>query len=146
MESQSVVKLGQWARVENAPKKAQLSKGNAPATKSSGPPTSNTRSFAKQSRKRVRAKRHIPRRRRREAVGYKGAKPDARTRTNRIGRALRVAIPPAESTPTHDSIRANRKFSRRRGLWLCCIKNAETAAERVETGPNRYEWQPLRKR
>ena len=46
MESQSVVKLGQWARVENAPKKAQLSKGNAPATKSSGPPTSNTRSFA----------------------------------------------------------------------------------------------------
>ena len=57
MESQSVVKLGQWAQVENAPKKAQLSKGDAPATKSSGPPTSNTRSFAKQSRKRVRAKR-----------------------------------------------------------------------------------------
>ena len=27
MESQSVVKRGQWARVENAPKKAQLSKG-----------------------------------------------------------------------------------------------------------------------
>ena len=47
---------------------------DAPATKSSGPPTSNTRSFAKQSRKRVRAKRHIPRRRRREAVGYKGCK------------------------------------------------------------------------
>ena len=47
---QSVVKLGQWARVENAPKKAQLSKGDAPATKSSGSPTSNTRSFAKQSR------------------------------------------------------------------------------------------------
>ena len=24
--------------------------------------------------------------------------------------------------------------------------NAETAVERVETEPNRYEWQPLRKR
>ena len=43
---------------------------------------------------------------------------------------LRVATPPAESTPTHDSIRATRKFSRRRGLGFCCIKNAETAAER----------------
>ena len=31
MESQSVVKLDQWARVENAPKKAQLSKGRREA-------------------------------------------------------------------------------------------------------------------
>ena len=34
MESQSVVKLGQWARVENAPKKAQLSKGRREARRS----------------------------------------------------------------------------------------------------------------
>ena len=34
MESQSVVKRGQWARVENAPKKAQLSKGRREARRS----------------------------------------------------------------------------------------------------------------
>ena len=34
MESQSVVKLGQWSRVENAPKKAQLSKGRREARRS----------------------------------------------------------------------------------------------------------------
>ena len=45
------------SRARKCAEESQLSKGNAPATKSSGPPTSNTRSFAKQSRKRVRAMR-----------------------------------------------------------------------------------------
>ncbi len=94
MGSQSVVKRGQCARVDDKSNRSRSACGNA---------TCGTFQHFR--------------------IAPRGDKCEAIA-------CLRVATPPAGSTPTHDSIRANRKFSRRRGLGFCCIKNAETAAER----------------
>lgn len=89
----------------------------------------------------VRNPRHLMRSpricRRARLIGHLKANPKSKGAGRRQIEALarlRVATPPAGSTPTHDSIRANRKFSRHRRLGFCGIKNTETAAERVENG------------